>query len=85
MLATLYAIAATDPTGNDWIAVKEAVFGGWCAMTPEDVRIRMRMDRNEPWPHLRDVYVSRSYAEDQCAQARESLPAFRWSVKRFAR
>jgi hypothetical protein len=85
MLATLYAIAATDPTGNDWIAVKEGIFTGWRVLTPEVVRLRMRMDRNEPWPHLRDVYVSRSYAEDQCAQARESLPAFEWSVKRFAR
>ena len=71
MLATLYAITATDHNGNDWIAVKEAVFSGWCAMTPEDVRIRMRMDREayKPWPHMRDVYVSRSYAENQCAQA----------------
>ena len=87
MLATLYAITATDPNGNDWIAVKEAVFSGWCAMTPEDVRIRMRMARNKPWPHHRDVYVCRSYAENQCAQliGDGALPAFEWSVKRFAR
>ncbi len=87
MLATLYAITATDAIGNDWIAVKEGNFTGWRLLTPEVVRLRMRMDPEayKPWPHMRDVYVSRSYAEIHCAQAREALPAFEWSVKRFSR
>ena len=85
MLATLYAITATDAIGNDWIAVKEGIFTGWRVLAPEALRIRMRMDRHKPWPHLRDVYVSRSYAETLCAQAREALPAFEWSVKKFSR
>ena len=79
MLTTLYAITATDAI------VKEGIFTGWRVLAPEAVRIRMRMDRHKPWPHLRDVYVSRSYAETLCAQAREALPAFEWSVKKFSR
>jgi len=87
MLATLYAITATDAIGNDWIAVKGGIFTGWRVLAPEAVRIRMRMDRAELHSivALRDVYVSRSYAETLCAQAREALPAFEWSVKEFSR
>ena len=96
MTPPLYAITATDDNGNDWIAVNEPVFGGWCAMTPEDVRIRMRSEHNlSQGPigklaaslTLLDVYDHYGYsvAIEDCAAAADALPAFEWSVKRFAR
>jgi len=86
MTSPLYAITATDSNGNDWIAVNEPIFGGWCAMTPEDVTIRMRMDRNVG-DKARDVYDHYGYAVAimHCATVMTALPAFKWSVKRFAR
>tara|TARA_E500000305_G_C3989773_1_gene221331 strand:- start:763 stop:1053 length:291 start_codon:yes stop_codon:yes gene_type:complete len=96
MTSPLYAITATDDNGNDWIAVNEPIFGGWCAMTPEDVRIRMRTERNlseGPIGKLaasllhRDVYDHYGYAVAlmHCATVMTALPAFKWSVKRFER
>ena len=96
MPAPLYAITATDSNGNDWIAVNEPLFGGWCAMTPEDVRTRMRTERNlseGPIGKLaasllhRDVYDHYGYGAAIMALATviDALPAFEWSVKRFAR
>jgi len=85
MPAPLYAITATDDNGNDWYAVNEPLFGGWCAMTREDVVLRSRMARNcdEEPP---DVYDHYGYAVAlmHCATVMTALPAFSWSVKRFA-
>ena len=85
MPAPLYAITATDDNGNDWYAVNEPVFGGWCAMTRDDVIIRSRMARNvgEPPSDLYDHY-GYAVALTHCATVIDALPAFKWSVKRFA-
>tara|TARA_B100001094_G_C17704182_1_gene564135 strand:- start:36 stop:326 length:291 start_codon:yes stop_codon:yes gene_type:complete len=96
MTSPLYAITATDDNGNTWIAVNEPIFGGWCAMTPEDVRTRMRTERNlsqGPIGKLAasltplDVYDHYGYgaAIMDLATVIDALPAFDWSVKRFAR
>jgi hypothetical protein len=86
MPAPLYAITATDDNGNDWYAVNEPLFGGWCAMTRDDVIIRSRMARNvgESPP---DVYDHYGYGAAIMALATviDALPAFEWNVKRFAR
>jgi hypothetical protein len=84
MPAPLYAIAATDDNGNDWYAVNEPIFGGWCAMTREDVIIRSRMARNvgEAPPDTYDHY-GYAVALMHCATVIDALPAFKWSVRRF--
>jgi hypothetical protein len=87
MTAPLYAITATDDNGNDWYAVNEPVFGGWCAMTREDVIIRMRFDASGSGDRPTDLYDHYGYAVAlmHCATVMDALPAFKWSVKRFAR
>ena len=86
MTSPLYAISAIDKNGNIWYAVNEPIFGGWCAMTRDDVILRSRMARNvgESPP---DVYDHYGYAVAlmHCATVMDALPAFEWSVKRFAR
>ena len=85
MPAPLYAITATDDNGNDWYAVNDPAYGGWCAMTREDVIIRSRMTRCPPLAPG-DLYDHYGYAVAlmHCATVMDALPAFKWSVKRFA-
>lgn len=87
MPSPLYAITATDDNGNDWYAVNEPIFGGWCAMTRDDVIIRSRLPRNGDGVPVDGVYDHYGYAVAlmHCATVMEALPAFKWSVKRFER
>ena len=86
MSATVYAIFATDDNGNTLIAVNEPLFGGWCAMTRDDVIIRSRMARNfgESPP---DVYDHHGYSAVfmDLATVSRALPAFDWGIKKFTR
>ena len=86
MNSPLYAISAIDKNGNIWYAVNEPLFGGWCAMTPDDVIIRARMARNfgESPPDVYDVHRF-GEAVASITDVRRSLPAFRWDIKLFAR
>lgn len=87
MPTPLYAITATDDNGNDWYAVNEPVFGGWCAMTREDVIIRMRFDASGSGDGSTDVYDHYGYgaAIMDLATVIDALPAFEWSLRRFER
>ena len=76
MSAPLYAIVATDDNGNDWYAVNEPLLGGWCAMTRDDVGVIERT-------RLYDQY-GYAVAIMDLATVIDALPAFAWSVKRFA-
>jgi hypothetical protein len=77
MTAPLYAITATDDNGNDWYAVNEPLFGGWCAMTREDmILFREKADTFDQYGYDHAVAVI-------LPEVIDALPAFSWSVARF--
>jgi hypothetical protein len=69
MPSPLYAITATDDNGNDWYAIT-----------------RVRFDASGSGDGSSDLYDHYGYAVAlmHCATVMEALPAFKWSVKRFA-
>ena len=87
MTGPLYAITATDDNGNIWYAVNERIFGGWCAMTREDVILRSRRSwawNEEPPDGLPfDQYGYAHMVAVVLPEVIDALPAFSWSVSRF--
>ena len=77
MPAPLYAITATDDNGNDWYAVNEPLFGGWCAMTREDMNLfREKAETFDQYGYDHAVAVI-------LPEVIDAMPAFSWSVARF--
>jgi hypothetical protein len=69
----LFAITAVDHNGRRWFAVHESLFGGWCAMTREDIVLRGERD---------DLHTLER-AEALLDRVSRNLPAFSWNVVRF--